>query len=130
MQALRVALAQINARVGDISGNAALIRRYAGQALEAGADVVCFPELALTGYPPEDLLLRRSFVDDNLAAIRDLASEIRGLTAVVGFVDADDDIYNAAAVIHDGVRNSTSAYSSGVSTRLRPLVSFDRRRIV
>jgi len=103
MQPLRVALAQINARVGDIAGNAALIRQYAERAAGAGAELVCFPELALTGYPPEDLLLRRSFIEDNLAAVRDLASELRGITAVVGFVDADDDIYNAAAVIHDGV---------------------------
>ena len=102
MQPLRVALAQINARVGDIAGNAKLIAEFAERARAAGAEVVCFPELALTGYPPEDLLLRRSFIEENLAAIRDLASTIRGITSVVGFVDADDDIFNAAAVIHDG----------------------------
>lgn len=102
MRAVRIALAQVNARVGDIQGNLALIRQHAERAADAGAEIVCFPELALTGYPPEDLLLRRSFIEESLEAMRDLASSIRGVTAVVGFVDAKDDIYNAAAVVHEG----------------------------
>ncbi len=99
-RSLRIALAQMNSVVGDLDGNATKILRLAEQARERGAQLVAFPELALTGYPPEDLLLKPSFIADNLAALRWLAREIRGITAVVGFVDADSDIYNAAAVLH------------------------------
>jgi len=102
MTKLRVALAQINATVGDLAGNADLIRGAALRAREAGADLVCFPELAVTGYPPEDLLLRRRFVDDNLAVAKQVAAETAGIVSVYGFVDADDDIYNAAAIAADG----------------------------
>ncbi len=103
MRPLRIALAQINARVGDLDGNVDRIREYIARAEAAGAEIVCFPELAVTGYPPEDLLLRRSFIDENLRRLHELAAGVRGITAVVGFVDANDDIYNAAAVIRDGV---------------------------
>ncbi|MGE0059971.1 MAG: nitrilase-related carbon-nitrogen hydrolase, partial [Dehalococcoidia bacterium] len=103
MRTLRVALAQINTVVGDLDGNVAKILDYGNRARELGADLVAFPELAITGYPPEDLLLRSSFIDDNLTALGRVASELRGITAVVGFVDRDHDIYNAAAVIHEGV---------------------------
>jgi NAD+ synthase (glutamine-hydrolysing) len=102
MQKFRVALAQINTTVGDLSGNGEKIRREIARARDAGADIVCFPELAVTGYPPEDLLLRRRFVDENLAVTRQLAAEARDIVAVYGFVDADDDIYNAAAVAAGG----------------------------
>jgi len=99
---LRVALAQINTTVGDLEGNAELVRRDVARAREDGADVVAFPELTLTGYPPEDLLLRRSFVLDNRAVLERIAPDCVGITAIVGFVDLEDDLYNAAAVIHDG----------------------------
>ncbi|HLZ71191.1 MAG TPA: NAD+ synthase [Dehalococcoidia bacterium] len=102
MRTLRVALAQINATVGDIEGNAAAIVAQIARARDAGADVVCLPELALTGYPPEDLLLRRQFVEDNLRALHDLLPHTQGITAVVGFVDLANDIYNAAAILSDG----------------------------
>ncbi|MHB0871554.1 MAG: NAD+ synthase, partial [Chloroflexota bacterium] len=102
MLSLRVALAQINPTVGDLEGNRAKILRYMEQAKAAGADLVAFPELALTGYPPEDLLLKPQFIKDNLACLQEIAAASQGITAVVGFVDADDDIYNAAAVLHDG----------------------------
>jgi NAD+ synthase (glutamine-hydrolysing) len=102
MRTLRVALAQINTTVGDIDGNAAAIAAQIARARDAGADVVCFPELALTGYPPEDLLLRRQFVEDNLQALHDLLPHTQGITAVVGFVDLANDIYNAAAILSDG----------------------------
>src|SRR5579885_3338240 len=82
MRTLRVALAQINTTVGDIDGNAAAIAAQIARARDAGADVVCFPELALTGYPPEDLLLRRQFVEDNLRALHDLLPHTQGITAV------------------------------------------------
>jgi len=99
---LRVALAQINTTVGDLDGNAAKIIGNIAAAREAGADVVVFPELAVTGYPPEDLLLKRTFVEANIAALERIASETKGITAIVGFVDMNADIYNAAAIIHDG----------------------------
>src|SRR6202041_1049506 len=82
---VRLALCQMNATVGDIDGNAALIRAGREQALQAGADVVLFPELALTGYPPEDLLLRESFLAAASASLQELASETEGIVAVVGF---------------------------------------------
>src|SRR5512142_3487084 len=102
MRQLRVALAQINPTVGDLDGNTALILRGIDEARSAGADLVAFPELAITGYPPEDLLLKPEFVAANLKAVEALAEHTRGLTAVVGFVDRTADLYNAAAVLHDG----------------------------
>jgi len=103
MRALRIGLAQINTTVGDLEGNVAKILEYARRAGELGCDVVAFPELAVTGYPPEDLLLRHSFVLDNLAALRRLVDGSAGLPVLVaGFVDEEDDIYNAAAVVYDG----------------------------
>ncbi len=103
MRTLRVGLAQINTTVGDLDGNVAKILEYAQRAQELGVDVVAFPELAVTGYPPEDLLLRRRFILDNLAALqRVVEGSPHGVTLVVGFVDGDGNIYNAAAVIHDG----------------------------
>lgn len=102
MPSLRVALAQVNPTVGDLEGNAQLILENVERAREAGADLVAFPELTLTGYPPEDLLLKPTFVKDNLERLGRIADRVRGITAVVGFVDAAADLYNAAAVIHDG----------------------------
>src|SRR5438270_12775761 len=102
---LRVALAQINVTVGDLDGNARKIHTAMQQAHEAGAHIVCVPELALTGYPPEDLLLKPGFVADNLRKLDELieqSNKLPGLTSVIGFVDRDHDIYNAAAVIHEG----------------------------
>jgi NAD+ synthase (glutamine-hydrolysing) len=102
MRTLRVALAQINTTVGDLEGNVSKVLEYAGHARELGADLVAFPEMTITGYPPEDLLLRSSFIEDNLKALHRVVQELRGITAIVGFVDRDQDIYNAAAVIHEG----------------------------
>jgi len=102
---LRVALAQINVTVGDLSGNTQKIEQAMRQAHEAGAHVVCFPELALTGYPPEDLLLKPGFVDANLHALQKLteaSNNFSGLTSIIGFVDRAHDIYNAAAVLYEG----------------------------
>jgi NAD+ synthase (glutamine-hydrolysing) len=102
---LRVALAQINVTVGDLAGNTRKIEQSMQQAHEAGAHIVCVPELALTGYPPEDLLLKPGFVDANMDALRHLTEASRnfsGLTTIVGFVDRDHDIYNAAAVLYGG----------------------------
>jgi NAD+ synthase (glutamine-hydrolysing) len=104
---MRLALCQINTTVGDISGNAALIREGMGAAREAGADLVLFPELAVTGYPPEDLLLREHFLADARTALEQLAEESEGLVAVVGFPERADDVYNSAAVIADGRIHAT-----------------------
>src|ERR1700674_4996444 len=99
---LRVALAQINPTVGDLAGNGRLIVDWIGRARDEGADVVCFPELAITGYPPEDLVLKPAFVRDNLRQLDVVVQATRGISAVVGFVDQDGDIFNAAAFMHDG----------------------------
>ncbi len=102
MRTLRVGLAQIDTTVGDLGGNADKIIDWLGRARALGVDVVAFPELAVTGYPPEDLLLRRSFVEDNLAALDRIAAAATGIVAIVGFVDGSEAIYNAAAVLCDG----------------------------
>jgi len=102
---LRVALAQINVTVGDLEGNTQKILACMQQAHAAGSHIVCTPELALTGYPPEDLLLKPGFVAAQLRKLDELINASRdlpGLTAVIGFVDRDHDIYNAAAIIHEG----------------------------
>jgi NAD+ synthase (glutamine-hydrolysing) len=102
VRVLRVGLAQINSTVGDLEGNVAKILEYVERGRELGVDLLCFPELAITGYPPEDLLLRQRFIDDNLRALETVTAATAGLAVVVGFVDEDDDIYNAAAILHDG----------------------------
>src|SRR4051812_38742908 len=101
---LRVALAQINSTVGDISGNATKVREWIGRAREEDAQLVVFPELALTGYPPEDLLLKTHFVDAAGAALEDLARETEDgdIVALVGFPDRRDDVYIACAVLAEG----------------------------
>ena len=101
---MRLALCQINATVGDIAGNAQRIRDGLSCAREAGAQLVLFGELALTGYPPEDLLLREHFLTDARSALDDLAREATGTTAIVGFPELADGlhVYNAAAVLADG----------------------------
>jgi NAD+ synthase (glutamine-hydrolysing) len=100
---IRIALAQINCTVGDLPGNCAKIKEYTEKARDRGADIVCFPELAITGYPPEDLLLKHSFISDNIDALKKLSAEISGIVSIIGFVDHDSrGIYNAAAVVSDG----------------------------
>lgn len=101
---IRLAQAQINAKVGDLAGNTEKILAYIRMARSCGADIVVFPELAVTGYPPEDLLLRDDFVQDNIKALNLLATAVEGIVAVAGFVDKDarGKIYNAAAVITGG----------------------------
>ena len=104
MQQLRVALAQINTTVGDFDGNRARILAAARRAAEQGADLVAFPELAITGYPPEDQLLRGAFLDDAAASLAQLASDADGLPPlIVGCIDFDRHLYNGAALLHAGV---------------------------
>lgn len=103
MKLLRVALAQMNSIVGDLSGNAKRISDYIKKAGRYKADIVAFPELALTGYPPEDLVLKPQFISDNLAELKKISNRTYGITVITGFVDADkDNLYNAAAVISEG----------------------------
>ncbi len=98
----RIALAQMNPTVGDIYGNAQQVARYIERAKHLCADLVVFPELVIPGYPPEDLLLKPSFIEDNLKALESIIPLTAGITALVGFVNKKDDIYNAAALLHDG----------------------------
>lgn len=102
MRTFRLAMAQMNATVGDLDGNAERIIASIREAGSLGADLVAFPELALPGYPPEDLLLKPQFIQENHEYLRRITAECSGITAIVGFIDSDADIYNAAAVIHDG----------------------------
>jgi NAD+ synthase (glutamine-hydrolysing) len=99
---MRVALAQINPTVGDIAGNEAKVREHLARARDAGAQLALFPELVVTGYPPEDLLLKEHFLADARAAVERIAADAQGIVAVVGFPERADDAYNAAAVLADG----------------------------
>src|SRR5215211_5571631 len=99
---LRVSLAQMNATVGDVDGNGEKIRDLTARARDEGARLVLFPELALTGYPPEDLLLKTRFVDRAGSVLEDLAAETKDIVALVGFPERDDDVYNSLAVLADG----------------------------
>ncbi len=99
---VRIALAQINPVVGDLWGNSRLIVEWIGRARDQGAGIVLFPELAITGYPPEDLVLKPAFVRDNLRQLNVVVEATKGISAVVGFVDEEGDLFNAAAFIHDG----------------------------
>lgn len=101
-QTIRIALAQMNSVVGDLKGNADKIIGLASEAQSQGADIVSFPELAVTGYPPEDLLFKAQFVDDNLEQLKRITAYIGDIVCVVGFTDRKaNHLYNAAAVIHN-----------------------------
>src|SRR5205823_13619896 len=98
LKPMRLALAQINTTVGDLDGNRERILEALGEARGAGADLVLLPELAVTGYPPEDLLLRPGFVRAAGASLEELARETHGIVALVGFPDFDTDLRTACAV--------------------------------
>jgi NAD+ synthase (glutamine-hydrolysing) len=104
---LRIALAQINPTVGDIEGNTARIRDAIGAARGAGAQLVVLPELAIPGYPPEDLVLKRHFLDANRAALERIAGDVRGIVALVGYAEADGFVHNALGVLADGEVKAT-----------------------
>ncbi|HEX2111272.1 MAG TPA: NAD+ synthase [Gaiellaceae bacterium] len=99
---MRIALAQLNTVVGDLDGNRERILAGLGEARAAGADLVLFPELAVTGYPPEDLLLRPDFLRAAEATLREIAGAADGIAALVGFPHLDRDLFNAAALVADG----------------------------
>ena len=100
----RIALGQLNLTVGDLAGNVEKMAAAAARATEAGAELVCFPELSITGYPPEDLVLRPEFVRDNLAALDELAAKTTDACPVIaGFVDRTErGLHNAAAYLAGG----------------------------
>ena len=103
MRIVQIALAQINPTVGDIDGNTDKIIAYIKRAGEKGADLVIFPELAITGYPPKDLLLKPAVIRDQREALDRIIAESGNIAVVTGFVDCNEDtIYNAAALIRDG----------------------------
>jgi len=100
---IRLALAQINCTVGDLKGNSAKILAHIEKASKSDADILSFPELAITGYPPEDLLLKPQFVADNIDALKGIVKNVGDITVVLGFIDeVKGDIYNAACVIRRG----------------------------
>ncbi|MFC2007667.1 NAD+ synthase [Chloroflexota bacterium] len=102
MRQLRIAMAQINTTVGDFDGNTKKILEATAAARSSGVDIITFPELAICGYPPEDLLFKQRFIEENQRSLEKVVAGSSGITLIVGFVDANDGIYNAAAVIHDG----------------------------
>src|SRR5919197_1876073 len=99
---LRLALAQLNVTVGDIDGNAEKISDALARARAEGAQLAVFPELAINGYPPEDLLLKTHFLEAGRRALRELARQVDDMVALVGFAELDVDVYNSLAVLADG----------------------------
>jgi NAD+ synthase (glutamine-hydrolysing) len=99
---LRIALAQINTTVGDIEGNAAKIADYIGRARDTGAQLVVFPELAINGYPPEDLLLKTHFLAAGERALEEIARGVTDMVALIGFAEHAGDVYNSLAIVADG----------------------------
>jgi NAD+ synthase (glutamine-hydrolysing) len=120
---LRLALAQVNSRVGDLEGNAERIRRNIEQAREAGAELVLFPELAITGYPPEDLLLKEHFLRAAREALDSVARSAEGIVAIVGFPERKQDVFNSIAVCCGGdivaIYRKTRLWNYGVADEER-----------
>ena len=92
-------MAQINPTVGDLTGNTRKIVEFMDEARSLGVDLLTFPELAITGYPPEDLLLKPHFIKQNQESLEEIIGHSSDIAVVVGFVDSDGDTYNAAAVV-------------------------------
>ncbi|MBT9159649.1 MAG: NAD+ synthase [Dehalococcoidia bacterium] len=118
MRRFRIGLAQVNCTVGDLEGNTAKILRYIERAKAMEVELICFPEMAITGYPPEDLLLKPEFIADNLKNLDVIVGHSAGIAVVVGFVDSRDGLYNAAAVAYDrklcGIYHKTYLPNYGV----------------
>jgi NAD+ synthase (glutamine-hydrolysing) len=102
MRSLRIGLAQLNPTVGDLDGNFERVVQAIGSARDQGVDLLALPEMVITGYPPEDLLLKPSFIERAVARTHELVAHSKGMTVVVGTIERDVDLYNAAAVLHDG----------------------------
>ncbi len=101
MHNIRFGIAQINSTVGDLNGNTRKIAEFIDRAKSLGVDLLTFPELTITGYPPEDLLLKPQFIKQNRESLDKIIEHSSGIAIVVGFVDSDADIYNAAAVLYN-----------------------------
>ena len=103
-RSLRIGIAQINLTVGDIEGNKRKILKYIDRAAKERCNIVVFPELSITGYPPQDLLLKTQFIEDNLSALHEIIKKTRrkDVVSILGFVDVEEDIYNSAAIIYKG----------------------------
>lgn len=101
MRTIRLALAQMNSIVGDFEGNIKKSIDFITKAVSKGADIIAFPELSITGYPPEDLLLKPGFIEDNLKYLTELIPYSKNITIIAGFVDKRDDIFNAAAILNN-----------------------------
>ena len=102
MSKLRIALAQINPTVGDLTGNVLKIKKFIGKAEDVNSDIVVFPELSITGYPPEDLLLKSHFIEDNIKAAKEVAKHTSNIIAIYGFVEKENKkIFNSAAISHN-----------------------------
>jgi len=101
LHSIRIGIAQVNSTVGDLPGNTEKIIKFINEAKSLGVDLVTFPELAITGYPPEDLLLKPQFIKQNRECLNKIIEHSSDIAVVVGFVDSDGDIYNAAAVLYD-----------------------------
>ena len=99
---LRIGMAQLNTTVGDFTGNRQKILKAIDEARSSGVDLLTFPELAICGYPPEDLLFKPQFIAENIRSLEKVVKASSGISVIVGFVDAKEDIFNAAAIIHDG----------------------------
>ncbi len=100
---MRIGLGQINSLVGDLAGNAEKMRKTYAEALSSGVDLLVFPELAVCGYPPEDLLYKKHFLQDNQQTIEKLAADCLQITIIAGFAEGlDDKNYNSAAILQDG----------------------------
>jgi len=102
LRPLRVGIAQINPTVGDFTGNTRKIIESVNRARSLEADVVTLPEMAIAGYPPEDLLLRPHFIRRNRESLNTIAEHTPDIAVIVGFIDSDGDTYNAAAILYDG----------------------------
>ena len=121
---MRVALGQFNAVVGDLAGNAEKMRAMYAQAVRSDVDLLIFPELAVCGYPPEDLLLKKHFLEDNRSAVEKLAADCPKVTIIAGFAESyHGDSYNSAAVLQAG--RTAKAYRKGL---LPNFGVFDERR--
>ncbi len=104
---IRIGLAQVNTTVGDFPGNERRLLETIDNARSSGVEILAFPELAIPGYPPEDLLLKPAFIEDNLRCLQRITAASTGMTVITGFIDAGRDIYNAAAILHDGSHAGT-----------------------
>ena len=99
---LRLAMGQINTTVGDLEGNTDKILSFIKKAREYQTDLITFPEMAVTGYPPEDLLFHNSFIESNIEKMHDIVAASAGMTVVVGFVNHSQSVFNSAAIAHNG----------------------------